>query len=150
MRSHPEWALDGRHRVSLGITRAKNLTLHLTSIFAILILLLPSLGPSLDHHFAERHHDHIHIYFSTVNHAHSHPYELFHTDHQRADVSPGIAYLAKFQGDVESLGHQGLPHEYLGYVFPTEAMDNLSRIAADREQRRLGRIVIPPIAPPRV
>jgi hypothetical protein len=48
------------------------------------MLLLPLFGPLLDHHFAERQHDHVHVYPGRVTPDHAHPYEQPHS-HFRDD-----------------------------------------------------------------
>lgn len=47
----------------------------LTAIAAS-VLVLPSIGPLLDHHFVERLPDHAHSYTGETNPAHVHPYEM--------------------------------------------------------------------------
>ena len=116
MRSNWERTTDGIKLVGWGLARAKGLALLLTCILAVFILLLPSLGPSLDHHFAERRHDHSHLYLSTIDRAHSHPYESFHAEHQSPELSAEIVYLSSHQGNVESAGYQMLPSPGIEHV----------------------------------
>jgi len=62
----------------------------LRSIFALLgtfFLLLPTIGPILDHHFVQREPNHYHIYLGTVVPEHTHPYQEHHT-HRPASLDP--------------------------------------------------------------
>ena len=68
---------------------------------AFLALALPSIGPLLDHHFAERQPDHAHVFRGERVVDHEHPYGLVHTHHsdlpnsaaaQFGDAA-GIVYL---------------------------------------------------------
>lgn len=47
-------------------------------VLALWALLSPALGPVLDHHFPERHHNHSHIYFGPPDADHIHPYQDHH------------------------------------------------------------------------
>ncbi|MBM3943269.1 MAG: hypothetical protein FJ316_10175 [SAR202 cluster bacterium] len=47
-------------------------------LLALAALLLPVLGPVVDHHFAEREPGHVHIYVGPALPTHLHPYEQSH------------------------------------------------------------------------
>ena len=49
-----------------------------SSVLALWVLFSPVLGPVMDHHFPERHHNHAHIYFNTPDADHIHPYQDQH------------------------------------------------------------------------
>jgi len=57
-----------------------------TAVLALWALFSPAFGPVIDHHFAERHHNHSHIYIGLPNIDHIHPYQDNHP-HQLAYLS---------------------------------------------------------------
>ena len=74
------------------------LTVPLLSVLAIAALLLPLVGPLLDHHFTERQPGHSHVYLGPIQTGHVHPYEdtrsfQRHSDHH---AWPGSQYSADF------------------------------------------------------
>ena len=61
---------------------------------------LPTLGPLLDHHYAERLPNHTHLYFGPGDTNHVHPFEVqghFHY-HSLEEPTDGIVYLASYDG----------------------------------------------------
>ena len=54
-------------------------TLSALALIVVFSLAMSWMGPMLDHHFAERHPGHQHIYLGTVSPDHSHDYEAFHS-----------------------------------------------------------------------
>jgi len=48
------------------------------ALLAVAVLLLSSLGPMIDHHFAERHPAHGHLFLDAAGEDHSHPFEHPH------------------------------------------------------------------------
>lgn len=61
---------------------------------------LPTLGPLLDHHYAERLPNHAHLYFGSSGPDHVHPFEVKdHFHYYEDETSPdGIVYLASYDG----------------------------------------------------
>jgi len=61
---------------------------------------LPTLGPLLDHHYAERLPNHAHLYFGQADYDHVHPFEMQNHIHYYPDEVPpdGIVYLASYDG----------------------------------------------------
>ncbi len=75
----------------------------LSAIFttaATAAVFLPTLGPLLDHHYAERLPNHTHLYFGTGGPDHVHPFEVQDHYHYYQDDGPsnGIVYLASYDG----------------------------------------------------
>ncbi|HZA24230.1 MAG TPA: hypothetical protein VFA32_16780 [Dehalococcoidia bacterium] len=67
----------------------------LFSIASLFALFLPFFGPILDHHMAERHPYHAHVYFSSAT-DHVHFYENNHShSHHQEDSDPGARTLPK-------------------------------------------------------
>lgn len=58
----------------------------LIAVAAVLGLLISSLGPLIDHHFAERQPHHEHVYFWSQGSDHSHSYGLDHRHHPIAST----------------------------------------------------------------
>jgi hypothetical protein len=54
--------------------------MHVILVLAVLGLALPGLGPVFDHHFAERLHDHQHIFLDSATVGHQHPYQHIFLD----------------------------------------------------------------------
>ena len=67
---------------------------------AMAAVFLPTLGPLLDHHYAERLPNHTHLYFGPGGPNHVHPFEVqghFHY-HPFEGPTDGIVYLASYDG----------------------------------------------------
>ena len=62
---------------------------------------LPTLGPLLDHHYAERLPNHTHLYFGIGDPGHIHPFEVQGHSHYHPFEAPadGIVYLASYDGN---------------------------------------------------
>ena len=63
-------------------------------------IFLPTLGPLLDHHYAERLPNHTHLYLGAAEYGHVHPFEVQDHFHYYQDEAPsdGIVYLASYDG----------------------------------------------------
>ncbi len=76
------------------------------SLLAFFFMLSPFRGPALDHHFAERLPNHLHIFAGGLphdhdhGHAHTHGHEGATTEQflPRASDGAGVSYLAQFDG----------------------------------------------------
>lgn len=72
----------------------------LATTAATAAVFLPTLGPLLDHHYAERLPNHTHLYFGPGDPNHVHPFEVqghFHY-HPFEGPTDGIVYLASYDG----------------------------------------------------
>ena len=67
---------------------------------AMAAIFLPTLGPLLDHHYAERLPNHKHLYLGAAEYDHVHPFEAQDHYHYYPDEAPsdGIVYLASYDG----------------------------------------------------
>ena len=86
-------------RLTLGrVLRALLSALFTTAAMAAVFL--PTLGPLLDHHYAERLPNHTHLYFGQADYDHVHPFEVQDHYHYYPDRVPpdGIVYLASYDG----------------------------------------------------
>ena len=96
------------------------------SALAVLVtsaLVLPIVGPMLDHHYAERVPGHLHL--AGVSGAHTHPYEVDHrhaqggayTDASGAPLPEGAGYLLPQEEAAGSSAGTGLTHLLLLALF---------------------------------
>ena len=75
------------------------------ALLAVVTLLVSALGPMLDHHFAERHPAHGHLFLDAADGEHTHPFEHSHV-HYGAMYAPApgdasILFFAPYDG----MGH---------------------------------------------
>ena len=72
------------------------------ALLAVVALLASAVGPMLDHHFAERHPAHGHLYLGAVGPEHSHPFEHSHIHYDEMYApAPGdddILFFARYDG----------------------------------------------------
>ncbi len=88
---------------------------------ALLALSLTSLGPVLDHHFAERQPSHAHIYLGAQLPDHQHPFQMAHAHHGAEEASPlagDTVYLTTYHGVGLDLSTAGTPLVEAAPVFP--------------------------------
>ena len=83
-----------------------------SGVLVLWALSTPALGPVMDHHFAERQHNHFHIYFGPPEVDHIHPYQDRHGHRpirsanqndmniglSAPNISAGVVYLAPLDG----------------------------------------------------
>ena len=125
------------------------------ALLLVIALLASALGPMLDHHFAERHPGHGHLYLGAVSPGHSHPFQHSHI-HYDAMYAPSPAKTAG--GDVVFFA----PNDGMGHapadltapaVMPTLRFDGgeapLLRNGADGGAVLRGITVPPPRRPPK-
>ena len=145
--------------------RSVSRTLHwpVSAILVLWALFSPVLGPMMDHHFAERQHNHAHIYFGTPDIDHLHPY-VDHHDHRiirwandeqwgdaqaGTDVSIDVVFLAPLDG----MGQNSLalltPAMSSMNTFPDQGNSNLFLEWRERYVPLQEAHVPPPKKPPR-
>ena len=89
----------------------KRMAAQVAAISLVFLLFLPFIGPQLDHHFAERRPDHVHVYLGDVLPGHTHSFEGRHVhyhpsseqsmdsgDPSKRGPAQGIVYLASDEG----------------------------------------------------
>ena len=81
----------------------KDMATQLLALLAVVALLVSALGPMLDHHFAERHPAHGHLYLGAVIPEHSHPFEHSHIHYDELYApAPGgdenVIFFAPYDG----------------------------------------------------
>ena len=89
----------------------KRMAAQALAVSLVLLLFLPFIGPQVDHHFAERRPDHVHVYLGDVLPDHSHAFEGRHVHYHPTPGQPidsgdpsqggpaqGIVYLTSDEG----------------------------------------------------
>ena len=137
------------------------LAVPLASLLVVFSLSLSWFGPMLDHHFAERHPGHRHIYLGAAAGAHSHSYEGVHSHDSREllRAMTGDAPTGDSSGVVVLSPSDGIGHGAAQLIVPA-TVDTL-RSGADEngglltprlpgDSRPTGASVSPPTRPPSV
>jgi hypothetical protein len=81
-------------------------------IMVVLALALSSLGPMIDHHFAERHPGHLHLFFSPADVTHSHNFDRSHDHYASWMYGSILGQTARAKADGISFF---LPNDGIGY-----------------------------------
>jgi hypothetical protein len=121
----------------------------LAVLLALFALCLASLGPVLDHHFAERQPGHTHLYLGAQVPGHLHPYQQAHTHHQ-AEAEPSrsddTVYLTTHDGIGLDWSTAASPWVDAASVFPND--DDGPLQVAQGVQSRLSEAVVSPLERP--
>ena len=119
---------------------------------AALAMLLPLAGPLLDHHFAERHPGHTHVYLGQKVPGHLHSYEALHShhhhDHGAQPETNGIVYFSPMDGITSGPADLAEPAQRQVVIF-SGANANVLSPRARPETAPAGNIISPPKRPPR-
>ena len=119
---------------------------------AVLALMLPMAGPLLDHHFAERHPGHTHVYLGEVAPGHLHSYEALHSHnhhhHGGQAETNGIVYFSPMEGITTGPADVAEPAQRQLVVF-AGLNDNVLSPGARNEAAPAGNIISPLKRPPR-
>lgn len=91
----------------------RQLALQSLALLVVSALALSALGPMLDHHFAERHPGHLHLYLGSAGPDHSHSYQDNHSHNGSQMYGPA---------------EKGKPPEGVAFVMPN---DGTGHLAAD-------------------
>ena len=114
----------------------------------------------LDHHFAERHPGHQHIYLGVANPEHSHDFRPFHshdgpgallnaTGHNPANASDGIVFVVPGSGSAHTIADITMPATAQFTRFGVEGGTGLLGHHLRREAAPPDASVAPPTLPPR-
>lgn len=128
----------------------KDMATQSLAILAVVALLVSALGPLLDHHFAERHPAHGHLYPGAVGPEHSHPFEHshIHYDELYAPV-PGdenIIFFAPYDGSGHAHADLAVPVSSPSPLYSDDG-DPLLGNGGD-DPARLQGIALPPLRQP--
>ncbi len=127
----------------------------LVAAACVAALLMSALGPAADHHFAERHPGHAHLYLGPEVPDHLHSYETrnahFHSHGALSDgpTPEGVIYLTTHDGSGQGLSDVTAPTVSPSTVFPDPGDDRPYFGSADGESALPGAFVAPPERPPR-
>ena len=114
----------------------------------------------LDHHFAERHPGHQHIYLGVANPEHSHDYRPFHSHnglgalfmaagHTPGNMSDGIVFVVPASGSAHSIADITMPASAQSTGFGVAGGTGLPGHHLRQEAIPPGAIIAPPTLPPR-
>ena len=114
----------------------------------------------LDHHFAERHPGHQHIYLGAANPEHSHDFRPFHshnplgallsaTEQPPLNAADGIVFVAPVSGSAHGIADITVPVSAQSVSFGVEGGTGLLGHQLLREAAPPGASVAPPTLPPR-
>ncbi len=141
----------------------RSLLLAGAGILALWALFSPALGPVMDHHFAERHHNHSHIYAGPLDFDHLHPYEKHHVhgpvrsatdikvgdDQWGPEVPRGVVFLSPMDGMGQDSLVQLTPVTQPSNSFPDQGDPSLL-LAWPQRWDPLREVYVPPLKrPPR-
>ena len=127
-------------------------------------LFMPFFGPMLDHHFAERQHNHEHVYFGSAGAKHVHFYELIHPhSHTQnapattADNGPAsgelpneVIYFTSQDGAGQSFAFFAAPSLHVDLVFPTLGDNRFLLSSTGQDSLPPETFIPPPKRPPRI
>jgi hypothetical protein len=119
-------------------------------------VVLVFLGPALDHHFAERQHDHSHTFLTataaSLGHPGFHPFEGTHS-HVTSGQEESRQYGVLYQTTNDGLGESGSVFLMAavddGFTYPIPGGDSPSHALAPGESAYSEANVAPPKRPPR-
>ena len=127
----------------------------LVAAACVAALLMSALGPAADHHFAERHPGHAHLYLGPQVPDHLHSYETrtayshSHGAHPDRSIADGVVYLTTHDGSGQGLSDVAAPAVSPSTVFPDPGDDHPYIGSADGESALRSAFVAPPERPPR-
>ena len=130
------------------------------SLLVVVSLALSWMGPMLDHHFAERHPGHQHIYLSGANPEHSHDFQPFHShsgpgslllaaEDTPANTPDGILFVVPASGSAHSVADITMPASGQSIGFGVAGGTGLLGHHLRRETAPPGASIAPPTLPPR-
>ena len=114
----------------------------------------------MDHHFAERHPGHQHIYLGAVNPEHSHDYRPFHSHNGLGtlllaagqpplNTADGIVFVTPAHGSAHGVADITAPVSAQSIRFGVEGSSGLLGHYLAREAIPPGASIAPPILPPK-
>ena len=138
----------------------QRLAINLLCLLVVLSLVLLSFGPTLDHHFAERHPGHQHIYLGSATPDHSHAFEQFHR-HDSGELlrqlmlppedlsTDGILIVTPNDGAGHGAADVAVPMALDGLPFSADDGTGMVRPSLEAAVALSGANLSPPKRPPR-
>ena len=128
----------------------KDVATQLLALLAVVALLVSALGPMIDHHFAERHPAHGHLYLGAVGPEHSHPFEHSHIHYDELYApAPGdenIIFFAPYDGSGHAHADLAVPVSSPSPLYSDGGAPLLGNGGDDAA--RLRGIAVPPLRQP--
>ena len=128
----------------------KDMATQSLAILAVVALLVSALGPMLDHHFAERHPAHGHLYLGAVGPEHSHAFEHSHIHYDDLYApAPGdenIIFFAPYDGSGHAHADLAVPVSSPSPLYSDHGGPLLGNGGDD--PARLQGIALPPLRQP--
>lgn len=125
-------------------------------VLAVAAVILAFLGPAMDHHYAERQHNHAHLYLTSVSASHGHPgfhpFEQFHPHNDSSRFGhgqDGVLYQTSGDGTSDSGSQLGGALINGGRTYHLGGGDPLSPAFPSGNGLYLEIFVSPPEKPPR-
>ena len=123
----------------------------LITLAAVGALLLPALGPLLDHHFAERQPGHSHVFLDQAPHEHLHAYEYAWHHHGEHDSPPeGVVVVTSYDAMGAGFADVTPPVNRVSRLLPELAPDKTAFGFDEARMPPSGESVSPPTHPPRL
>ena len=137
----------------------QHLAVSAIGLLVVFSLFLSWMGPMLDHHFAERHPGHQHIYLGVANADHSHDFQPFHShsglgvllaaSQTLEDPTDGVVFLTPTSGAAHSIADVTVPATAQSLRFGVAGGSALLGYHMRSETIPPGATVAPPRHPPR-
>ena len=128
----------------------KTLGVQSLALLAVAVLLLSSLGPMVDHHFAERYPAHGHLFLDGADGEHTHPFEHSHIHYDELyALAPGdenIIFFAPYDGSGHAHADLAVPVSSLSPLYSDGSGPLLGNRGYDAT--RLRGIAVPPLRQP--
>jgi hypothetical protein len=146
-----------RRAGTLLIHATREAVLQSLALLAVVALALTSLGPMLDHHFAERHPGHQHLYLGSASPDHSHAYEHSHANHGAWMYAPSASDGKRSDGVVFVMPGDGAGNGAADIATPMVVQpprfggddESVLRTPATDDSTMTGVVVPPSKLPPR-
>ena len=132
----------------------------LVALVLVFSLVLLSLGPTLDHHFAERHPGHHHLYLGSTDSYHSHDFQSVHahpdswmyeqTDAAETAGTGEIVFLVPVSGAGIGSAEFAVPVVVQSLRFSNSENDAMLGLIDKSGAVLIGTSISPPTRPPRV
>ena len=123
----------------------------LVTLAAVGALLLPALGPLLDHHFAERQPGHNHVFLDQAPHEHLHAYEYAGHHHGEHDSpTDGVVIVTSYDAMGTGLADVTPPVTRVSRLLPELTPDKTAFGFDEAHKLPSGESVSPPTQPPRL
>ena len=138
----------------------QHLTVSAMALLVVFSLFLSWMGPMMDHHFAERHPGHQHIYLGAPDPGHRHDFRPSHShdvfaallpaaEQPRVDIAEGIVYVTPASGSGHGIADITVPASAQSIKFGLGDGSGLPGTYPHRDAIPTGASIAPSTRPPR-